>query len=218
MDNFANKVKIYILDISNKPFDLKKIDLLEEKRKENILTAKNYLYRLRSLYAGLLLRHVLLQEGQSISTPIVMEYNESGKPYIKGGKFFSISHSGNVVIVAVSDVEIGIDAEIKQNKVYAHIASKVLSEVEFSQYEKLYGEEKIRYFLSHWVTKEAYLKCNGTGIKKYPSNVEVSSDNVNGYKYNLIEKDCKNYSYFISTVCRGNFETELVHVTSLKVI
>jgi len=216
MGNISNKVKIYILDISNKSFDLSKISLLEEKRQENVLTAKNYLYRLRSLYAGLLLRHVLLQEGQAVSTPLDMAYNEFGKPYIENGKNFSISHSGNIVIVAVSDCEVGVDAEIKQNKVYTHIARKVMAEKELAQYDNLFGEEKRAYFLSHWVTKEAYLKCVGTGMNKYPSDVEVSLDNVNGYRYNVIDTEYKNYSYYISAVCKEDFETELIYVTNLK--
>ena len=141
-----NIVKVYITDISNKSLQPQKYDLLEVNRKENIITAKNYLYRLRSMCAGLLLRHALISEGCEVNGVLDVKYTDKGKPYIENGKKFSISHSGNIVIVAVSDFEVGVDAEICQNKVYSHIASKVLSPNEFIEYDKLVGVDKITYF------------------------------------------------------------------------
>ncbi len=208
-----NKVRVYIYDISNAPFRVSALDLIEEKRKQEILTGKNYLYRLRSLYAGLLIRHALKAEGEVISTPIEFVYNEFGKPYIKdGNKYISVTHSGNIVAVAVADVEIGLDAEIMQNKVYTHIADKVLSKKEMKEYQTYTDGDSIKYFLSHWVIKESYSKCVGTGIRKLPCDVEPEGNTVNGLYYVATEFKYKNYSYFMAVTSGEELEVERISV------
>lgn len=211
-----NKVKIYVLDISNKHFDLSNLSLLEEKRRDNILVARNYLYKLRSMYAGLLLRHAMLNEGVVFDDSLNVEYSDNGKPFIRDGKNYSITHSGNVVMVAVADFEIGLDTEILQNKVYSHIANKVLSQRELMEYNKLKGKDMSEYFISHWVVKEAYLKFLGTGMKKFPSDVDVGCCLVNEHPYHLSAFNYKQYNYFTAVVAEEEFETETIYVKTLK--
>ena len=38
--------------------------------------------------------------------------NENGNPFLKAGEpFFNLSHSGNYVVLAIADCEIGVDIE-----------------------------------------------------------------------------------------------------------
>ncbi len=91
---------------------------------------------------------------------------EFGKPYINGiDAHFSISHSGDMVVCAVSDKETGIDIE-KIRKTNPRSSQKFASE----------SEEK--YISSHenglfeiWTLKEAYFKCIGTGLGSDIKNV-----------------------------------------------
>ena len=218
MENNYNKVRVYILDISNKPYDPDKLSLLEPARRKNIEESKNYLYKLRAMYAGLLLRHALRCEGAELPAVLDVKYTEYGKPYVEGGKHFSITHSGNLVMVAVADFEIGLDAEIKQNKVYTHIADRILSEREYSEYSAVVGAAKSEYFLSKWVVKESYLKCLGTGIRKYPADVEVYEDNVNGYPYVSDFLNYRNYSYYVALTAKQAVSVEPVYVATLKAL
>jgi 4'-phosphopantetheinyl transferase len=217
MEKNVKKVRIYVMDISNKPFVSSKLNLLEKKRVENIVSGKNYLYRLRSLYAGLLLRHALINEGMSIDGPLSVKYNDYGKPFVEDGKKYNITHSGNVVMVAVADFEVGLDAEIRQNKVYSHIAHKVLTEREYMEYQSLSGAENTDYFIEHWVAKESYLKLMGTGIYKYPGDVDYDGRLVNGCicQQKLIKY--KNHSYFVAVTTNNPVEIEVVYVSTLKV-
>lgn len=213
-----NKVKVYVFDITNKQFDVNKLHLLEEKRRDNILLGRNYLYKLRSLYAGLLLRHALIAECGEISTPLEVEYNEFGKPYVNDGKHFSITHSGNIVMVAVADFDVGLDAEIVQNKVYSHIYQKVLSERELKEYSKLSGMKMSEYFLAHWVAKEAYLKYKGMGIRKFPSDVDVTDCLVNEIPYELKRFTYKNHDYFAAVATGDEAEVDFVYVKAIKAV
>ncbi len=212
----AKTVRLYILDISTREFDVSKISLLEEKRRDEILTGKNYLYNLRSLYAGLLLRHAFIKEGFAVSGPLEVEYNEHGKPSVRGYPHFSITHSGNLVIIGVADFPVGIDAEIKQNKVYSHIADKVFSPRELGEYSLLEGKDMSDYFLSHWVVKEGYLKLIGTGLNGYPKDVDVSAD-VNGMNYTVERLEYRNYTYFLAAVSKERTVMEKNFVSALRI-
>ncbi len=206
-------VRTYILDISNKPYDVKRITLLEEKRRQNSEQAKNFLYKLRTLYSGLLLRYALEKEGEVITTPLNVKYNSFGKPFITDGiKSFSITHSGNLVIVAVCDGEVGIDAEIVQKKVYTHIAPAVFSETELSEYEVLYGKEKTDYFLKHWTAKEAYLKYVGTGINRNLKEYSLENGKIKGVPVHTEKLTSGSYEYVISLVCGEDVNCEKVFV------
>ena len=80
--------------------------LVTEKRREKAQRLIKEEDRLASLGTGLLLKCVL-----NISSDKDIKYNEHGKPYFEHGKYFSVSHSGNIAVLAVSDDEIGIDIE-----------------------------------------------------------------------------------------------------------
>ena len=73
------------------------------KKAERLLKKED---RLLSVGTSLMLRSVL-----KINSDEEMLYNEHGKPYLEHGPCFSISHSGNTAVLAVSENEIGADIE-----------------------------------------------------------------------------------------------------------
>lgn len=130
---------------------------------------------------------------------IVFEYNENGKPYAKGlPVYFSISHSGDFAVCAVSDCEVGIDIE-KKRPVRLQISDKFATEK-----EKKYINSSQNGFFEIWTLKEAYFKCIGTGLSKDIKNIsfDISKDGIkcseNGYDFSFHEIDKE----YICSVCK----------------
>ncbi|MGM9645446.1 MAG: 4'-phosphopantetheinyl transferase family protein [Eubacteriales bacterium] len=90
----------------------------------------------------------------------VFEKTSNGKPFIdNGGAFFSISHTENRVYCAVSDKNIGIDAEFspgKSDKKIQKFANRFFAVNEIEFIEKEGFSEKA--FFEVWTKKEAYIK------------------------------------------------------------
>ena len=91
---------------------------------------------------------------------------EHGKPYFHTHPeiHFNISHSGDLVMCAVSDFEIGIDIQDKTRMNTDRIAKKVMSPDEYEKY--LASSERMEFFFRVWVMKEAYVKWTGDGITR----------------------------------------------------
>jgi len=79
--------------------------------------------------------------------------------------FFNISHSGNYVICAMADFEVGADVQ-RRTRVRESILRKFFSEDERKLVETCGGDEVLREraFARIWVTKEAETKLTGRGI------------------------------------------------------
>lgn len=101
---------------------------------------------------------------------------EHGKPYFRNHPevHFNISHSGNLVICAVSDFETGLDIQEKSRMNTDRIAKKVMSPDEHKKY--LTSSERQDFFYRVWVMKESYVKWTGDGITR-----ELHSLPMNGW-------------------------------------
>lgn len=106
-------------------------------------------------------------------------YNENGKPYFKNSNtYFSISHSGDYVICAISKNEIGIDIQ----KVKDMPKSKLI----FSDKElKLSNLELVKL----WSIKESIIKAKGLNMQ------HMKSININNYN---VETKIFDNNYVIS--------------------
>lgn len=101
--------------------------------------------------------------------------SEHGKPYAKGlDVHFSISHSGDYAVCAVSDKEIGADIEKIRN--INPEASKRFA----CENEKIYINSHADGFFEIWTLKEAYFKCIGTGLNADIKTVsfEISESDI----------------------------------------
>ena len=100
---------------------------------------------------------------------------EWGKPYFaEGGYHFSITHTKHYAFCALSENNIGIDAEELDRKLNLKLADKVLSPMEKEQFDA--SEDKVRAFLTFWVLKEAEVKLTGEGLQGYPNHTNISLD------------------------------------------
>ena len=97
-------MNVYVLDIAPlRGREREALALLPEERREKALRIRREEARLRSIGASLLLR------AAGIEPPFAC--GEHGKPYIPGGPHFSLTHSGTLAALAVSDTPVGLDIE-----------------------------------------------------------------------------------------------------------
>ena len=100
---------------------------------------------------------------------------QQGKPYfVESLWHFSISHTKHHVFCALSQRNIGIDAEEADRNIRLDLAGKVLSEAEYRQYEA--APDKRTALLQFWVLKEAQAKLTGEGIRFHPTHTNFSLD------------------------------------------
>lgn len=100
---------------------------------------------------------------------------DRGKPYFADSPLcFSITHTQNHAFCALSDQNIGIDAEELTQKIDPRLALKILSPDELAQYEA--AADKNRALLTFWVLKEAAAKLSGQGLRGYPNHTNFSLD------------------------------------------
>ena len=168
LSNLKSKNEILILSYQIKhKWDNNKIienlNKLPESFIDNILKYTNKEKKIASLIGKLL----LIKGLKSINNYDLNEINIekkliNSKPFIKNAPYFNISHSGDIIICAISkNYEIGIDIEkIKPIKIenFKSILSK--EDLKFIKNQK----DHSKAFFEIWTKKEAILKAIGTGI------------------------------------------------------
>lgn len=90
-------------------------------------------------------------------------YGEKGKPYFKDSPLsFSLSHSGELVLCAIADHEIGVDVQKVIDLDWEKLAKRFFSPMECDSL----GTDR-ELFFRLWCRKEAYGKLTGEGAAIY---------------------------------------------------
>lgn len=92
---------------------------------------------------------------------------DKGKPYLTDfpGIHFNLSHAGEMAVLAVADVPIGIDVEwIKVKQDCLALARRFFHYDEVKYLEGLPSHKLLNSFFGIWVAKEAFVKALGEGI------------------------------------------------------
>ena len=135
---------------------------IPEARREKLAAYRNEGARRLSLAASLLLVRALQDKGLHVDKIALSEY---GKPYLPQlpDFHFSLSHSGNMALCAVSPVPVGCDIELP-HKFDPAIARRFFHKTEcawlFSQPE---AEQRDAFFRL-WTCKESFIKALGLGL------------------------------------------------------
>ena len=116
--------------------------------------------RLRCLGAGWLLRRAF--------GPREYRRNEWGRPELAdGGPRFSLSHSGSLVMLAVSDAPCGCDIEERRaDRPLARIAERHFHPAAFADFRRLGASPEL--FYRFWTLGESYMKGVGKGFALPP--------------------------------------------------
>lgn len=121
------------------------------------------------------LRRLLGQLTGTDPRALAFTHNAHGKPMFAGGPYFSLSHSGDRMMVAVAGVDVGCDLEAIDLQVdCARIATDLFSPAEASALAGLPQAQRQRGFFDCWARKEAFVKALGQGLSYPLTAFEVS--------------------------------------------
>lgn len=142
---------------------------MSEERQDEVAQIKNKHKKNLKIIADHLCRKAISDFCGVSPEEILFSKNSFGKPFAMNiPVHFNVSHSGDMVVCAVSDREIGIDIEkIKPFNIKA--ASKFATDEECG-----YIGSTENGFFEIWTLKEAYFKCVGTGLGSDIKNVSFN--------------------------------------------
>lgn len=180
--------------------------LLPAYRREKIARYRFEEDKLRSLIAGLLLRH------EAGDAPVL--FGEHEKPYLADNSlFFSLSHSGSLVVIATDAAEIGVDVEALPSPDKLRIADRFYHPAE-REYVRS-ADDAARAFCRIWTRKEAYLKMTGEGISTDLTAFDTTSLPLSGQLYTV---DLDGYCLSVCSenpICEENVYISKIELKSL---
>ena len=160
-----NRIYLSKIDLSlNQDTYSSLLQIISKENRERCSRFKFKKDALRTLYGELILRHVLVHNFSLKNEDIEILKNELGKPYVRGFPIhFNISHSGDYVVCAFSEQEVGIDIE-QIKEVDLSIAKRFFCQCEYDDLFAQDDSNRINYFFSLWTLKESYMKWLGGGM------------------------------------------------------
>lgn len=149
----------------------------------------------RTLYGDVLIRYIACQKKQVTNKELVFTQNKYGKPFLRNLNSFhyNISHSGNWVVCAVSNKQVGIDIE-EMKPIDIDIAKRFFSDSEYKDLI-LNHKDQISYFYDLWTLKESYIKYRGKGL-----SIHLDSFNFTITKGDIILTPRLNYPLYFKQV------------------
>lgn len=172
--------------------DYQNLDDVKRARVERTRQRKD---RLRTVAADGLARRMLAEALGVTPEGVRFFYAENGKPSVAGGGYeFSITHSDDIVAVAIHEGPIGIDIE-HIREVSPRLAKKYFCEDEnfyvFGHepkdvdFEHMASTDIRMRFFEIWTAKEAYLKRIGEGL----SHLRTVNTRLYPFERHLIDNE-----------------------------
>lgn len=188
-------VEVLIFNISTASYDLdslfSKLDPARQKKAKAYVKEED---RIRSIIGSTLI--------ERFAKPGRLSYNEQGKPYGENG-FFNLSHSGDIVALALCEEEVGIDVE-KMDPQRAEGLSRYIFKEDLT----------LDQFYARWTRIEAVGKCLGIGaaeFRKLPfTEGEVSFEGADLFTMTQ-EKDGYMYSLAVRSFIKPEVTVRHLH-------
>lgn len=131
---------------------------------------KNMRFRQKDLHSIIgkgVLNYYLCSIGYTVANLV---YTKNGKPYFEGiEKYCSVSHSGNIVVVGISNQCIGLDIQYKKN-----LNINAMKRF-FNITEQSYITNHLNRFYQIWCGKEAVVKYLGIRLAETIRDIEVKA-------------------------------------------
>lgn len=217
-------ITVFYLDVSTINMETyeKFYSIVSDERKSKANKFRFFDDSKRCIFGEILLLYSLFRFLGYNAIPHI-DYNSYGKPFIKNLNDFhyNISHSGQWVVCAYGNSEVGVDIE---KIVYEHDNNGIINNF-FSKEEKDFiclNADKItraQRFTQIWTLKESYIKYLGTGLST--SLNSFSTNIIQGVvknSENQIDKYAKLKSYLLGndyylSICSQNDEVIIKSVT-----
>ena len=131
---------------------------------------------------------------------LTIEYDSKGKPYLNKQKGISISHSNEIVAIAISnEIDFGIDIQYKTHKVFK-ILNKFLSKNESKFLDKTNDLESL---IKVWSAKESIYKALGKEGVSFSNDLEI--DIIN-------DKDFFRAGYYRKDNIKTKFDLDFIYI------
>lgn len=133
----------------------------------------------------------------------------NGKPHLIGPShkppfFFNLTHSANIILLAVATAEVGVDVErIRENIYWEDIAGHAFSRCEQRQLANATPERRPELFFYGWSRKEAFLKARGDGLRSPLDAFSVSLEPDNACLLEFLGDMEKNQRWAMSGIDIG---------------
>lgn len=163
----ASDVFVYIADVKaleDRDFYRHAYETASGERREKADRYQSDQSRRLCLGAEVLLKRALADAGHA-AEELSYGYGEHEKPYLSGmpGFHFNLSHSGDYVMLAAAECEVGCDIEkIKEGKL--PLAKRFFCREEYELIAAAEAEERDLLFTRYWTLKESYIKMTGMGL------------------------------------------------------
>lgn len=173
---------------------------LEKRMPERMKRAARFRFerdRLLCAGAGLLMLEVL-----GIPDESVLTYGPCGKPSAPGYPGFSLSHSGEWVILAAGPDPVGADLE-KPDSAHLQVADRVFTPAE----REWMSRDPVRRFFQLWTWKESVMKAVGLGMNLDPASFDVMAFTrdepirLNGKRWYAAAGQLEDYAYSVCAEC-----------------
>lgn len=167
---------LYIALIPDKPIG----EVYPPKRQEYIKSASNKKLISQRYWVWKLLEYALKNSFGFDFKEIEFKLNKQGR-WSSDKCFFSLSHSKNVVAVAVADSPVGVDIECMERSVSDTLYKKILTDKEISEYINMEKSEQKNYLIEKWTAKESLFKMGEDKLfqpKKTETNRNIYNDRM----------------------------------------
>lgn len=183
-------IKIYFLSYSDTLYNKKLPELKKFFPNTDFEKIKNSKFKI-SLLAKFYVKKIAAEFLNATINTLDFEKTSNGKPFLKNYPdfHFNISHSNNLIAIAIDNSQIGIDIE-KIREVNLKLANRHFCENEIN-----FINSNNERFFEIWTKKEAYLKFCGKGITLPLNSFDVTDGSLDK-SFHTYQKD----GFFIS-VC-----------------
>lgn len=141
------------------------LEHMTDEKKSRIQKYRHNDDALRSLFGDILLRTMICKSNNLRNHNLSFLYNSYGKPYSNSTYMkFNVSHSGEWVVCAIYNSEVGIDIEEIKEIDYLRLSKRYFSEKEVSNLFNYPPHKQLLNFYKSWTLKESFIKNIGTGL------------------------------------------------------
>lgn len=225
-------VRVFAMKVTRQDFgeDRWKPYLSRARRKE-AEKRRDRIDRQCCLGAEVLLNRSIELLGEAKGLPVHYERNIHGKPYLLSPNekiYANWSHSGEYVLCAVGDREVGVDLQWNQKEPGEKLIRRLLQEGELEFYNRQVPERKRTLFYEYWTIKESYLKALGTGFHTPLEDFYVSfesgdlqiiqtlSEEKQPGRYSCCLLDFADGNYTAALCCKGTDNLEQIEIEYLS--
>ena len=185
-------MRIFLLDTSSFNLDEKAIKnyevLLSKEEKERLNRTTSLKAKTSFIVGRILIKTSLAKILNCKPADVILKATPKGRLELESpisNLSFNLSHSNNLVVLAVSDIRIGVDIEFIKQRNFIEIAESCFEKEELNLLKNTNSLEiQQQLFYKYWTLKEAFIKCNGeqifnNSVKKPDKNYQLASLQIN---------------------------------------